>query len=364
MNEEHRSPALLLMSAMLLLALSVLMVFSTTAISGTGDGGTLLMLRKHLFQILVGLAVFALVLKIKLKTLKKIAPFLLVLSFLSLAAVLIPGLGTTAGGAQRWFGLGPFRIQPGEIAKFSVVLYLSTYISRQHKRMKELVPGAVIPLAIVALFGVLLLSQPDFGSTVIIFTVVLLQLLLVSNLKHLFALGGIGAIGVVTLVALSPYRFRRFQSFLNPLADPSASGYQLLQSLIAVGSGGLFGQGLGGGKQKLFYLPAAHTDFIYAVIAEELGLAGAAVVLLLFAIVALCGYAAAMRLHEDPFRSSLAVGCTSLIVVPALLNMGVVLGLLPTKGLVLPFVSYGGTAMLINLAILALLVKLVRGETL
>ncbi len=359
----RRSPAILLTAAFVLLALSVLMVFSTTAVTGDGGSGSLMMLRKHLIQIVAGLAGFALVLKTPLNFFRKAAPVFLVLSVLSLILVLIPGIGTTAGGAQRWFALGPLRLQPGELAKFSVALYVATYIERQHDKMRGFLSGAVIPLGIAAMFGVLLLAEPDFGSTVIIFTVVLLQLVLVSNLKHLAGLAAIGAFAVAGLVALSPYRFRRFQSFLDPLADASSAGYQLVQSLIAVGSGGLFGQGLGSGKQKLYYLPAAHTDFIFAVISEELGLIGAGVVLLLFALIALCGYFAAIRLARDPFRSSLAVGCTTLIVVPALLNIAVVIGLLPTKGLVLPFVSYGGTAMVVNLAVLALLVRLVRSDT-
>jgi len=363
MNERRKSGALVLACVFCLIALSILMVFSTTSVvSGGGGDPSILMLKKHLFQILLGLSLCWATYRLPLETIYKLTPIALIISLVSLVAVLIPGLGTAAGGAQRWFSVGPLRIQPGELAKVSVIFYMATYIGRQHSKMKQFVKGAVIPLAFVAMFGVLLLSQPDFGSTVIIFTVVLLQLLLVSHIKHLLALGAVGLVGVVSLILVSPYRFRRFQSFLDPLADASASGYQLVQSLIAVGSGGLFGQGLGAGKQKLFYLPAAHTDFIYAVIAEELGLLGAGCVLLLFCLIALSGYAAAIRLAGDPLKSSLAVGCTSLIVIPAILNMGVVLGLLPTKGLVLPFVSYGGTAMLTNCIVLGVLMKLLRSD--
>jgi len=355
-----RGPTIVLVCVLLLLAVSALMVFSVTAVSGDGIFGSLTMVKKHILQMVAGLITFAIVVRIPLEKLKPLAPIFLILSFLSLIAVLLPGLGKTAGGAQRWFSIGPIRIQPGEFAKLAVIFYMSTYIGRQTAKMKLLIPGAVVPLGIVCLFGVLLLKQPDFGSTIIILTVVFLQLLLVSNLKHLLGLGAIALAAIVGLVFLSPYRFKRFQSFLNPLADPSASGYQLVQSLIAVGSGGFTGLGIGAGKQKLFYLPAAHTDFIYAVICEELGILGGGFILLLFGMIALVGYGAAIKFTDDHFRGSLLVGLTSLIVVPAVFNMGVVLGLLPTKGLVLPFVSYGGSAMMINLIILGLLIRVLR----
>ena len=355
-----RGPTIILVCVLLLLAVSVLMVFSVTAVSGNGIFGSLDMVKKHVLQMLAALLVFAVVLRVPLEKIKPFAPIFLILSLLSLALVLLPGLGKTAGGAQRWFSLGPIRIQPGEFAKLAVIFYMSTYIGRQTSKMKSIVPGAIVPLGIVCVFGALLLKQPDFGSTIIILTVVFLQLLLVSNLKHLLGLGAVAAGAIVGLVFLSPYRFKRFQSFLNPLADPSASGYQLVQSLIAVGSGGLTGLGIGAGKQKLFYLPAAHTDFIYAVICEELGLLGGGFILLLFALIALVGYGAAIKFTDDHFKGSLLVGLTSLIVVPAVFNMGVVLGLLPTKGLVLPFVSYGGSAMMINLIVLGLLIRTLR----
>ncbi len=357
---NSRGPAIIVVAVLLLLSVSVLMVFSVTAVSGNGLMGSLSMLKKHVLEILAGLGLFAIILRIPTEVMKKYAPLGLLISLFSLLLVLIPGLGTTAGGAQRWFSIGPLRLQPGEFAKLAVILYMSSYIVRHAPKMQSLVQGAVIPLSVVCLFGALLLKQPDFGSTVIILSVVFIQLLLVSNLKHLLGLGALSAAAIVALVYLSPYRFRRFQSFLDPLADASASGYQLVQSLIAVGSGGLTGLGIGGSKQKLFYLPAAHTDFIYAVIAEELGLLGAGFILLLFGIIAVVGYGGAIKHSKDTFRASIIVGMTSLMVIPAVFNMAVVLGLLPTKGLVLPFVSYGGSAMLINLMILGVLIRALR----
>lgn len=357
---KGKNPAILVVTVLLLIGLSILIVFSTTAVGQSGEP-ELGMIKKHVGQIIVGLLVLTLTLRIELSRIVRLAPLFLAGSLVLLILVLF--VGTSAGGAQRWFAIGPIRVQPGEFAKVAVMLYLATYIGRKHSRMDNLIRGTVIPFSVVGLFGALLLRQPDFGSTAIIFIVVFTQLLLFAPLKHLLGLGAVGALGMGLLIALSPYRFRRFQSFLDPMADSSSSGYQLYQSLIAVGSGGLFGLGLGAGKQKLAYLPAAHTDFIYAVIAEELGLMGALVVIFLFGLIALSGYAAAIRNAENPLIASLAVGATGLLVIPAMLNMGVVLGLLPTKGLVLPFVSYGGTAMVMNFFVLALLVKIYRGET-
>jgi cell division protein FtsW len=355
-----RGPMLILISVFILLAMSVLMVFSVTAVSGDE---VFSMLKKHVLQIVAGLIAFAITLKIPTEKYKIISPFLVAASLIALVMVLLPGLGKTAGGAQRWFALGPIRIQPGEFAKLGVILYMSSYIDRQSGKMKTILSGALIPLGIVAVFGALLLRQPDFGSTTIILVVVFLQLLLVSNLKHLAGLGAVAASAMVTLIFISPYRFRRFQSFLDPLADASASGYQLVQSLIAVGSGGLTGLGIGAGKQKLFYLPAAHTDFIYAVICEELGLLGGGLVLFLFSLIAVIGYGTAVRFSKNYYKGTLIVGLVSLIVIPAIFNMAVVLGLLPTKGLVLPFVSYGGSAMVINLTILGILIRtMIEGD--
>ncbi len=356
-----RDDTLLIIATALLLALSVLMVFSTTAVSsGQEAGDSTLMIRRHLLQIGFGIVALIAASRIPVRSLYRASLPLLIFSFVSLVLVRIPGIGHVAGGARRWLVFGPIRVQPAEYVKFIVVLYISAYIGRHHERMLEFVPGALVPLSIVALFAVLLLLQPDFGSTAILLFVVFFQLVTVSRLRHLMLIGAGAVAAMGLLVITSPYRFKRFESFLNPFEDASHSGYQLVQSLIAVGSGGFWGTGLGAGKQKLFYLPAAHTDFIFAVISEELGLIGAVLVVILFCMIARSGISLAKAYVDDPFRCSLAVGFTLLIVLPAFLNMGVVLGLLPTKGLVLPLVAYGGTAMVMNLAVIGVLLRLCR----
>jgi cell division protein FtsW len=362
-QENFRPQTLLLFSTILLLALSSLMVFSTTAVSSSETlGRSTAFLGRHLFQMLAGFAFCAFLIRIPPEFYRKWAGLFLGLCVLCLIAVLIPGVGQSAGGATRWLGLGPFRFQPGEVSKLALVIYMAAYVGRHSERMQCFVPGVLVPLCIFAFVAALLLRQPDFGTTSILAIVVFIQILLAARLVHLAGVGLFGVLALGTLIVISPYRFRRFEAFLDPLGDSGNSGYQLVQSLIAVGSGGLWGEGLGAGNQKLYYLPAAHTDFIFAVIAEELGFVGAAGVVLLFVLFALSGYSLAKRLSGDPFLCALALGLTSLIVVPALLNFCVVLGLLPTKGLVLPFVAYGGTAMIVNLSILGILLRIARSS--
>ena len=350
-------------SMLLLLSVSLLMVFSTTAVvSQEIYGDSSRMMRSHVVHVLTAFAVALLFSRVNPEKLYRWAPILFFVTTAMLALTLIPGIGHVAGGARRWLILGPIRLQPGELAKLSSLIYFASYVARHRSEMERFKPGVMVPGVLLAVTAMLLLAEPDFGTTVVILLVTFCQLLLVTRLAHLALIGSVAGAAVCALVVMSPYRFKRFTAFMDPFGDPSASGYQLIQSLIAVGSGGLMGEGLGAGKQKLFYLPAAHTDFIFAVIAEELGIFGAIAVLALFLLILVRGFKITSRLNEDPFLSSLALGCTCLIVVPALLNMGVVLGLLPTKGMVLPLVAYGGTAMVVHAAALGILLRLSRLE--
>lgn len=349
----------LVLSMALLLSIGILMVFSTTAViakEASGDSTTLI--RSHLLHLGVGLGAYFVFSRLDAEFLRTYSRAALALILIILLLVLLPHVGLSAGGARRWISLGILSVQPGEIAKLVLVVYLAAYISRRGAKMSMFVPGTLVPLAISCAVCVLLLLEPDFGSCVVIGIIVFCQLAVAARIKHLL-LTGAAAFGALLLALVtSPYRMRRVVGFLNPFEDPASSGYQLVQSLIAVGSGGMTGTGLGAGRQKLFYLPAAHTDFIYAVIAEELGLLGASAVLFLFLLLGYRGFRLARRLAQDLYLSSLALGCTLLILLPALLNMGVVLGLLPTKGMVLPLVGYGGTAMVVDLSALGILLRL------
>lgn len=349
----------LLVATFILLAISILMVFSTTAvISREHYGDATSMIKRHLFHVLLGLACFGLCSQLNPKVLRSLAIPAMLFSLFLLILVLMPSVGYTAGGAQRWLNLGFIRLQPGEIAKVLLVVYFAAYIEANWERMPHLLPGALVPFGVMGLFGGLLLLEPDFGTTAVLGIVVFGQLFVASKIRHLVGIGLIGVGSAAILIMTSPYRMRRLSAFLDPFGSADTSGYQLIQSLIAVGSGGFWGAGLGAGKQKLFYLPAAHTDFIFAVIAEELGLVGALTVLLLFAVILVRGIKIARDLSAKPFHSALAIGCTLVVVVPALLNVGVVTGLLPTKGLVLPLVAYGGTAMIVHLAVMGVLLRL------
>jgi cell division protein FtsW len=346
-------------ATLLLLGISVLFVFSTTAIpSQQFYGDTAAMVTKHVVHILLGLCVFGVAMRVNIAVLRALAVPMILFAFLLLCLVLIPGVGSSAGGAQRWLQLGPLRLQPAEICKVLLMVYFAAYIDRYREQMSGFVAGVLAPFAILSVFAVLLLLEPDFGSTAVLTLVVFGQLFTAARISHFCVVGIVAAISAAALIVTSPYRMRRLVAFMDPFQDPSASGYQLIQSLIAVGSGGPLGSGLGAGRQKLFYLPASHTDFIFAVIAEELGSIGAISVLAIFLFILFRGLLIASRLRGSGFCCSLAVGCTLMMVLPALLNMGVVLGLLPTKGLVLPLIAYGGTAMIVHLGVMGLLVRL------
>ncbi|MBL7661901.1 putative lipid II flippase FtsW [bacterium] len=355
----------ILFPVILLLAVSVLMVFSTTAMLTSSSAPAALVksanvyIRSHLFHMILGLVAAYLVMLLPLDKIEKYAPYLFAGLLLMLVIVLVPGVGVVAGGARRWIDLKVLRFQPGEFMKLAIVVFISAYMAKHQDRVNELVRGIFIPLGLTAITVLLLLLEPDFGSTSVILLLVIAILLLGGvSLLYLLGLGAVVSCLLATLIALSPYRLKRFTAFLDPFQDPSKSGYQLIQSLIAVGSGGITGVGLGASEQKLFYLPAAHTDFIYAVIAEELGFIGALGVLLLYLLILIRGMRVCRHTKSWPFASILAGGLTLLICLPAFLNIAVVTGLLPTKGMVLPLISYGGSAMIMNLLAVGLLLKL------
>lgn len=361
LTEDRTVDSWILGLVFLLTSLSILMVYSTTAVTSERmfDDSQLL-IRQHVFHLFLGFV--GLVLSYCLSPLKfqRYGQLLLLISLLLVIVVLIPGVGHVAGGARRWIVLGPLRVQPSELVKAMLVIYFASYIGRHRERLMRFFPGALFPFLIVGTFCALLLMEPDFGSAAVIALVVFFQLGTSSRLSHLLGVGVVAAVGLTTLIFTSPYRMRRFETFLNPFQDAKDSGYQLIQSLIAVGAGGFSGAGLGAGEQKLFYLPAAHTDFIFAVIAEELGLIGASAVVLIFLLLLYRGVLISRRLAALPFLSTLALGITLLIVLPAFLNIAVVLGLLPTKGMVLPLVAYGGTATVVNLFLIGILLRLSR----
>lgn len=353
---------ILLSSSLLLSVFSLIMIYSTTGVVALERfGDPYFYVKRQAIAVFIGLLALLLLSKTSINQLRKIAPVCFVLALLLVALTFIPGIGRTGGGAQRWLNLPFISFQPAELAKILFVVFIADYFARKQDKLGALVPAVVIPLFYVALLAALLLKQPDFGSFAIILGVTFIMIVAVGVRLRFFLYGLIPALaGLITLVIVSPYRFRRITAFLHPEEDLQGKGYQLLQSLIAVSTGGFDGVGLGDSMQKLYFLPAAHTDFLFAVISEELGLIGSSALIVFFLVIFWRGFIISKRLIPDLFTYSLAVGLTMLLVGPAFFNMGVVTGLLPTKGLVLPLVGYGGSSMISSLMVVGLLLALAR----
>ncbi len=344
-----------------LVMLGLLMVLNTTyflALERTGDGFHYFKL--HLCHIAVGLLALAVLSQFSLAGLRRVAiPFGLV-AVVMLLALWIPGLGVVRGGARRWLRVGPIMVEPSELVKFAMVFFLADFLARRQERIHNLGTGLLPAILVIGPLSLMVLEQPDFGATVMI--ALLLFTMLFAGGARPAHLGVLGAGGLATLIfqaVAKPYRMKRLTAFLDPWQAARGAGFQLVQSFIALGAGGGLGVGLGAGRQKMFYLPEAHTDFVFAVVGEEFGVVGAIVVLSLFAVILFRGMRVA---HEepDPFASLLGVGLTALVSLQALINTAVVIGMLPTKGLPLPFLSYGGTAMVMAMATLGVLLALGR----
>ncbi|MCP0913959.1 MULTISPECIES: putative lipid II flippase FtsW [Legionella] len=286
---------------------------------------------------------------------------LLLICLLMLLLVLIPGIGRMVNGSRRWLSLGPIGIQVSELAKVTMIFYLSGYLVRQQQMMNQSLMGFIKPMIILGIFSFLLLSEPDFGATVVIAGTAMAMLFLTGvKLRYYVGLLLLVSASFAFLAISSPYRLKRLTGFLNPWADQYNTGYQLTQSLIAFGRGGWFGEGLGDSVQKLFYLPEAHTDFLFAVLAEELGLVGILLVLTLYSILVFRGLLIGLNAYAQNrlFAAYTAYGITFWLGLQAAINMGVNAGLLPTKGLTLPLMSYGGASMVVCICVIALLLRI------
>ena len=348
----------LLMVVGLLLCFSLVMVFSATVMVDQETGGGLNKITKHTAHVFVGILGALLISMTPTTWWQNSATWLLVVGLLLLVLVLIPGIGLEINGSRRWFGIGPVRIQPSEIMKFIMIVYMADYLTRRRGQLKNFRLGVLNIAAVVGAAGILLLLEPDLGTTVVI-ALTVFMMMFVSGVRwdHMLLCVLSAAAAFVALVVASPYRMQRVLSFQDPWADPYGSGFQLSQALIAFGRGEWFGTGLGQSIQKLFYLPHASNDFLAAVVAEELGFAGILALILLYAVLLWRGFSIAARAERAgrEFQARLAHGGTILLSIQALINLGVNTGALPTKGLTLPLMSYGGSSMLISLALIGLL---------
>ncbi|HSG64657.1 MAG TPA: putative lipid II flippase FtsW [Gammaproteobacteria bacterium] len=348
-------------AAMALAAIGAIMVGSASISLADRDmGEPLYFLGRHAVAVMLGCAAGLVALVIPLRVWLRLNGLLLLCAMALLTSVLIPGLGHTVNGSARWLALGPLTLQPSELARLCFVLYVAGYVVRQQKDLECSLLGFLKPMAVIGAACTLLLAEPDFGAAVVLTATTLGMLFIGGARLRDFLVAVVVAGGALASLALSSsYRVQRLMGFMDPWADPYASGFQLTQSLIAIGRGEWLGVGLGDSVQKLFYLPEAHTDFVFAVLAEELGLVGATLVIGLFGVLvykALClgPRAAAVGL---PYQGLVSSGVGLALGLQASINIGVNLGLLPTKGLTLPLISYGRTSAVVTVVALALLMR-------
>lgn len=312
--------------------------------------------------LVVGLVIMFSLSKIDYHIYKDKANLILGICLMLLILVLIPGIGKIRNGSRSWFGIGSLGIQPSEFAKIGLIIFVSKYLANNDKNIKFIIKGVGPILLIIGLFFLLIMLEPDFGTAMVI-VLTLVAIIFISGVKLSFfvKIGLAGILGIVGLIAIAPYRIERILSFLNPWTDPLGSGFQIIQSLYAIGPGGLLGQGFLNSRQKHFYLPEPQTDFIFSIISEEFGFLGVLIVTSLFLII----FYRALRIAlntEEMFGKYLAFGLAFGIIIQALLNLMVVVGLIPVTGVTLPFLSYGGSSLLISLASMGILLNISRGQ--
>jgi cell division protein FtsW len=358
-----RFDPILLAAVLALMSLGLVMVYSSSAVSAQsklGDG--FFYLKRQVLAAAAGIGALLFMLKLGYKRLAPLTYPILLGTFALLVLVLVPHIGFSAGGAQRWIRVPGMSIQPGEIAKLSLVIYLAFSLAKKRDKVRLFSIGFLPHCFVVGIMVLLCLREPDFGTSVAL-TFILFAMLFAAGAKISYLVGSVLLALPVGyhLIAHSPYRMKRLIAFVDPWAHRHDVGYQVAESLMSVGSGGLWGQGLGESKQKLFFLPEAHTDFIFSIIGEELGFIGVAIVLALFGVVVWRGLRAALN-ASDPFGSYLALGITMLFGFQSLVNIGVCTGVLPTKGLTLPFVSYGGCSLVVCCAAAGILLS-ISGST-
>jgi len=347
----------------ILISIGIIMVYSSSAIYAYQNyNNYFYFLQRHLLAVLIGALGALGAMAINPQTLFKHSKKILISAIMILSLVLIPGIGHEVGGARRWLAFGALNFQPAEFAKLAVIIYLAAALKRKKKLLSSFRRGFLPLIMVSGLVMLLIVSEPDLGTVIALGTVSILMFFASGmRLSHLSVMA-LSSLGFVSwLIYIFPYRRRRIISFLNPWLDAQGSGFQIIQSFIAIGSGGVFGLGLGQSRQKLFYLPQSHTDFIFSIIGEELGLIGVVVIIMLFMLLFALGVRIALRVQDD-FNQLLAFGLTSLIGIEAFINIAVASGSVPTKGLPLPFISYGGTNLVCKMISIGLLLNLARDK--
>lgn len=349
--------------SMIFICAGIVMIYSTSAIYAYENlGDSAYYLKRHLLYVLIGFVCCFFVMSVDYSKWAKIAKPLVLFSIVLLILLLVPGISREVGGAKRWFRFGMFSFQPSELAKFAMIIYTADFLSRKRSEITSFRSGFLPILIVMGAVCLLILIQPDLGTV----------LAVVSICFIMFFIGGVKATHMLSFILASlpfiyilvfsvPYRRRRILAFLNPWDDPQGTGFQIIQSLVALGSGGLTGLGLGQGKQKLLYLPAAYTDFIFSIIGEELGFIGTAAIIVLFILFLIQATKISLK-AKDSFGQLLSFGLISCLAIESIVNMGVVTSLFPTKGLPFPFISYGGTSLIFNMIYVGLILNIGRSK--
>ncbi|MFJ5622206.1 stage V sporulation protein E [Peribacillus loiseleuriae] len=353
---------ILIIVTLSLLAIGLIMVYSASAIWAAYkfDGDSFYFAKRQLLFAGVGVVAMFFIMNVDYWTWRTWAKLIIIVCFVLLLAVLVPGIGVERNGSRSWIGVGAFSIQPSEFMKLAMIAFLAKFLSERQKFITSFKKGLMPSLGIVFLAFGLIMLQPDLGTgTVMVGTCVVMIFVSGARVVHFAWLGLLGVAGFVALIASAPYRIKRITSFLDPWADPQNSGFQMIQSFYAIGPGGLFGLGLGQSRQKFFYLPEPQTDFIFAIISEELGFIGGTLVILLFALLLWRGVRIALG-APDLYGSLVAVGIIAMVAIQVMINIGVVTGLMPVTGITLPFLSYGGSSLTLMLIAIGVLLNISR----
>lgn len=360
MFTRKKTPDYILLGVVfILLILGLIIVYSSSYIwADFKYDDRLFFVKRQLLFGSAGLIVMYLLMRINIYFLKRYAWYILAICFLLLLLVLIPGIGIVRGGAQSWIGVGAFSIQPSEFMKLGLIIFISAHLSTSQKKITSFTKGFLpILLLIFTVFGLIML-QPDLGTgIVLVLTCMMILFIAGAKISHFISLGIISIIGFAVLIISAPYRMSRITAFLNPWEDPLGDGFQIIQSLYAIGPGGFMGVGLGKSLQKYFYLPEPQTDFIFSILGEELGFIGGTFTIILFVILFWRGITTALHV-SDEFSRYLAIGIILMITIQVMINISVVIGLIPVTGITLPFLSYGGSSLTLTLGSVGILLNI------
>jgi cell division protein FtsW len=350
----------LFLTVLALSGIGIVMVYSASSVAAMSQfHDSAWYLKRQLLYALIGLAAMSVAWRLHYERLRRLTLPVLGLTLAMLVLVLIPHIGREAGGARRWLSFGgPLNLQPAELAKLALILYLANFLANRGERTREFGAGLVPPLLVLGAMALPILKQPDLGSVLVLALITFVMLFVGgARVAHLLLVGAAACPVALAVILKAGYRSQRLLAFLHPWRDPRGSGFHIIQSLLALGSGGILGLGLGHSRQKFFYLPERHTDFIFSIIGEELGLAGTAAVIVLFLLLAIWGYRIASRC-PDRYGALLTCGLTSMLVGQAALNIGVVSGTLPITGVPLPFMSFGGSSLVLSFTAIGILLNI------